>query len=64
MKLGPYPLTAVGVVKKIITEMGVMDITRDGIVLTELAPGLTVEEIQAVTDAKLIVSDHLKVMDA
>ncbi|NLT14927.1 MAG: CoA transferase subunit B [Clostridiales bacterium] len=64
MKLCSYPLTAVGVVKKIITEMGVMDITRDGIVLTELAPGLTVEEIQAVTDAKLIVSDHLKVMDA
>jgi acetate CoA/acetoacetate CoA-transferase beta subunit len=58
-----YPLTAVGVVKKIITEMGVMDITKDGIVLTELAPGLTVEEVQAVTDAKLIVSDRLKVME-
>jgi acetate CoA/acetoacetate CoA-transferase beta subunit len=64
MKSCTYPLTAVGVVKQIITEMGVMDITKDGIVLTEIAPGLTAEDVQAVTDAKLIVSDHLKVMDA
>lgn len=59
-----YPLTAVGVVKKIITEMGVMDITKEGIVLTEIAPGLTVDDVQAVTGAKLIVTDQLKVMDA
>ena len=58
-----YPLTAVGVVKQIITEMGVMDVTKDGIVLRELAPGLTVEDVQAVTEAKLIISDTLKVMD-
>lgn len=63
MKKCDYPLTAVGVVKKIITEMGVMDITKDGIVLTEIAPGLTVEEVQAVTDAKLIIPDGLKVME-
>ena len=63
MKLCSYPLTAVGVVKKIITEMGVMDITKEGIVLTEIAPGLTVEDVQALTDAKLIISDHLIVMD-
>lgn len=58
-----YPLTAVGVVKKIITEMGVMDITTEGIVLSEIAPGLTVDDVQAVTGAKLIIPDHLKVMD-
>jgi acetate CoA/acetoacetate CoA-transferase beta subunit len=58
-----YPLTAVGVVKKVITEMAVMDITKDGIVLTEIANGLTVEDVQAVTNAKLIISDHLKVME-
>lgn len=63
MKLCTYPLTAVSVVKKIITEMGVMDITEKGIVLTEIAPGLTVEDVQAATDAKLIISEHLKVMD-
>ncbi len=59
-----YPLTAVGVVKQIITEMGVMEITDEGIVLTELAPGCTVEDIQAATDARLIIADHLGVMDA
>ena len=59
-----YPLTAVGVVKQIITEMGVMEITGDGIVLTEIAPGLTVDDVQAVTDAKLIISPDLKEMKA
>ena len=63
MKTCTYPLTAVGVVKKIITELGVMDVTGEGIVLTELAPGVTVEAIQAVTEARLIISDNLKVMD-
>jgi acetate CoA/acetoacetate CoA-transferase beta subunit len=58
-----YPLTAVGVVKKIITEMGVMDVTKEGIVLTEIAPGLTVDDVQAVTGAKLVVSGALKVME-
>ncbi len=57
-----YPLTAVGVVKKIITEMGVMDITPAGIVLSEIAPGLNPEEVQAATDAKLIISDSLTEM--
>jgi acetate CoA/acetoacetate CoA-transferase beta subunit len=57
-----YPLTAVGVVKKIITEMGVMDVTPAGIVLTEIAPGLTPEEVQAATDAKLLISDSLTEM--
>ncbi|NLA87283.1 MAG: 3-oxoacid CoA-transferase subunit B, partial [Clostridiales bacterium] len=64
MKTCSYPLTAVGVVKQIITEMGVMEITKDGIVLTEIAPGITASDVQALTDAKLIVSEHLKVMDA
>lgn len=62
MKLCSYPLTAVGVVKMIITEMGVMKITKEGIVLTEIAPGLTVEDVQAATDAKLIISEQLTQM--
>ncbi len=58
-----YPLTAVGVVKQIVTEMGVMEITKDGIVLTEIAPDLTVEDVQAATEARLIIPDQLRVMD-
>ena len=56
------PYTAVGVVDMIITEMGVMEITKDGIVLTELHPDYTVEQIQEATEAKLIISSNLKPM--
>ena len=62
LELCTFPLTAVGVVDQIITEMGVMDVTADGLVLTELAPGLTVDDIQACTSAKLIISKDLKEM--
>lgn len=58
-----YPLTALGVVDQIITEMGVMEITPDGILLTEIAPGLTVDDVQAATGAKLLISDNLKVIN-
>ena len=58
-----YPLTAVGIVNQIITEMGVMDVTKDGIVLSEIAPGLTVDDVQAATGAKLIIPAELKTMD-
>ena len=56
------PYTAVGVVDMIITEMGVMEITKDGIVLTELHPDFTVEQIQEATEAELIISPNLKPM--
>ena len=57
------PLTAAGQVDMIITEMGVMEITPEGIVLTEIHPEFTVEQVQAATDAKLIISPNLKPMD-
>ncbi len=57
------PLTAAGQVNMIITEMGVMDITPEGIVLRELHPEFTVEQVQAATDAKLIIAPDLKPMD-
>ena len=57
------PLTAAGQVNMIITEMGVMDITPEGIVLKELHPEFTVEQVQAATEAKLIISPDLKPMD-
>lgn len=56
------PYTAKYCVDLIITEMGVMKITPDGIVLTEYNPAFTVEEIQAATDATLIISPDLQPM--
>ena len=56
------PLTAAGQVNMIITEMGVMDITSEGIVLKEINPEFTVEEVQAATEAQLIVAKDLKPM--
>jgi len=56
------PLTAAGQVNMIITEMGVMNVTKDGIELVEKHPDFTVEEIQAATEAKLIISKNLKSM--
>ncbi|OZI51116.1 CoA transferase subunit B [Bordetella genomosp. 4] len=50
------PLTGVGVVNLIITDLGVMEVTDNGLKLLELAPGVTVDEIQSKTQAKLDVS--------
>ena len=48
-----YPLTAMKVVTKIFTDMAVISVTPDGFVLDEVAPGLTANEVQTVTDAPL-----------
>ena len=55
------PLTAVGQVDLIVTEKGVIEVTKDGLVLKEVAPGVTVEDVINSTEAKLIVSDDLKI---
>lgn len=57
------PLTAKGQVNMIVTEMGVMDVTPEGLVLTEYNPEFTLEEIQEATEAKLIISENLKEME-
>jgi len=62
LKSCALPYTALGVVDMIITEMGVMEITPDGIVLTELHPDYTKEQIQEATGARLIISPNLKSM--
>ncbi len=56
------PYTAVKCVTKIITEMGVMEVTPDGLVLTEYNPEFSVEQIQRDTEAVLFISPELKSM--
>jgi 3-oxoacid CoA-transferase subunit B len=58
------PLTGVGVVNTIVTEMAYIEVTPAGLVLGEVAPGLTPEDVQRATDPKLIISPSLKIMDA
>ena len=53
------PLTAAGEVNLIVTEMGVIEVTDKGLVLTEINPEYTVEEVQAATEANLIISENL-----
>lgn len=56
------PYTAVKCVNKIITEMAVIDVTEDGLVLSEYNPEFTIEQIQKATEAELIISGSLKPM--
>ena len=56
------PLTGVGVVHTIATELAWINVTPEGLVLEELAEGVTVDQVQAATEAKLIVSPQLKTM--
>ncbi|MDQ3278235.1 MAG: succinyl-CoA--3-ketoacid-CoA transferase, partial [Bacteroidota bacterium] len=49
------PLTGVGCVKKVVTELAVIDITPEGFLLRERAPGVSVEEIRQKTAGKLVV---------
>jgi len=48
------PLTGVAVVDRIITDLGVMDVTPEGLKLVELAPGVSREQIQAKTGVTLV----------
>ncbi len=51
------PLTAMKAVHRIVTDLAVLDVTKDGLVLRELAPGETVESVQAQTEPKLLVPE-------
>jgi 3-oxoacid CoA-transferase subunit B len=58
------PLTGVNVVDTIVTEMSYIRVTERGLVLEEVAPGLTAEDVQSATGARLIVGERLKVMES
>lgn len=57
------PLTAKGEVDMIVTEMGVIERTDKGLVLAEIAEGVSVEDVINATEANLIISDSLKTME-
>lgn len=57
------PLTAAGEVDLIITDMGVIEVTKDGLVLREIAPDTTIEEVIEATGAQLIIDSNLKVIE-
>jgi 3-oxoacid CoA-transferase subunit B len=56
------PLTGIKVVDTVVTEMAVIKVTPEGLVLEEIAPDTTVEEVQKATAAKLIVKQPVKTM--
>ena len=56
------PLTGVRCVKKIVSDLGVFDVTEDGFRCIEYAPGVTIEEIEAKTAGRLTIADDVKEM--
>ena len=54
------PLTGVGCIRKVVTDLGVFDITPDGFCCIEYAPGVTIDEIKAKTAGRLTISPDVK----
>src|SRR6202521_39358 len=64
LKKCTLPLTGVRVVNTIVTEMSVIQVTPRGLVLEEVAPGVSADDVQRVTEPRLVVSPNLKVMES
>ncbi|MBS1942368.1 MAG: CoA transferase subunit B [Bacteroidetes bacterium] len=62
LKQCSLPLTGVGCVKRVLTDLGFFEVTKDGFKLTERAPGVSVEEIRAKTEGRLVVADDVPEM--
>jgi len=62
LKKCTLPITGLGCVKKVVTDLGFFEITPDGFKLIERAPGISVEEIQAKTEGRLIVQGNVPEM--
>ena len=58
-----YPLTAAGVVDRIYTNLAVIDVTPDGLIVREMAPGLEFDELQAKTGAKLTLANDWRAIE-
>jgi 3-oxoacid CoA-transferase subunit B len=56
------PLTGLGVVDEIITELALIEVTPEGLLLREVAPGITAAEVQALTEPRLLIAPDLKTM--
>ncbi|MBL7956184.1 MAG: CoA transferase subunit B [Flavobacteriales bacterium] len=62
LKQCTLPLTGVKCVKKVVTDLGVFDITPDGFLLLERAPGVTVDEIRSKTEGRLVIPSNVPEM--
>jgi 3-oxoacid CoA-transferase subunit B len=60
LKRCALPLTGAGVVDTVVTELGVIGVTKGGLVLMEITSGVTVEQVQKVTEPRLQISPELK----
>jgi 3-oxoacid CoA-transferase subunit B len=58
-----YPLTAEGCVKLVATNLALIEVTPEGFVLKEVAPGVTIDDVRAATGARLLVPENVKEMD-
>lgn len=56
------PITGLGCVKKVVTELGVFDITERGFELKEIAPGVSIEDVKAKTEGRLVIEGDIPVI--
>lgn len=63
LKKCSLPITGLNCVKKVVSNLGVFEVTEDGFELKELAPGVSIEEVEKSTEGKLIVKGDIPVID-